>query len=64
MSPSQRRRFVVAISLSLALPAGVGIAVAVAPHARGEIIVGFVSFWLLANVALTIIRLRRSKRRD
>jgi hypothetical protein len=64
MSPGQRRRFVFAIGLSLALPTGVVVAVALAPHARGSIILGFVACWLLANVVLTVIKVRRSRRRD
>jgi hypothetical protein len=64
MSPSQRRRFVFAIGLSLVLPTGVVVAVALAPHARSAIILGFVACWLLANVVLTVIRVRRSRRRD
>jgi amino acid permease len=64
MTLPRRRRFVVMLAIAFTIPTGVAVAATLAPHARGPIIVGFVAFWLLANLVLTVMRVRRSRRRD
>jgi hypothetical protein len=51
------------MAVSFTVPAAVVAAVALAPNARGPIIVGFVSLWLVVHWSLTLASARRRRRK-